>query len=71
MGRPLGDPDSRLMEPNGREAKQEFCVVADWLEAMTRSVTVPHYSGNVTAWGWNDQDCNRNYPFICKKLPRR
>lgn len=63
------DPDSQLQEPNSKDSKTEYCVVADWLEMTTREVTVPHFSGNVTPWGWNDQDCSKMFPYICKYLP--
>ncbi len=56
-------------EPNNRESKSEYCASADYLQDKEGSTTVPGFTGNVRAWGWNDQDCNRNYAFICKTLP--
>ncbi len=63
------DSTQTLMEPNSKESKTEYCVVADWLEQTNRTVTVPMFSGEVHPWGWNDQDCNRQFAFVCKYLP--
>jgi hypothetical protein len=50
-------------EPNNAENQPEECVVADYLERYADPLA------SDAGWGWNDQNCNMEYAFICRYKP--
>jgi hypothetical protein len=57
-------------EPN----EGALCAVADYNEAYgasRRSQYWPSPGDTLLAWGWNDQQCNRTFPYICQYPPSR
>ncbi len=50
-------------EPNNAENQPEECAVADYLERYQDP------AAGEAGWGWNDQNCNMDYPFICRYKP--
>jgi hypothetical protein len=65
-----GNFQNTSAEPN----EGALCAVADYLEAYGAARANqywPSLGDTSLAWGWNDQNCSRAFPYICQYPPSR